>query len=178
LEIVDFSPGIVQSAVFVGTHKNTLLTLFACSAVVRSSWGQVYGFILKSVNFSLKNAFAQKCLKMSNVAYCFYTTNGQHAKNYQRSPKGCKKQTGTGEPKSTRAEELLEEKVVLTESQWKGAGKGKRSSKGKKTDMAQKQECVKKAAWENRLLKWFLRPYVEQTGSPFNGAVGSPRAFC
>lgn len=44
-------------------------------------------------------------------------------------------------------------------------GKGKGSAKGK--GGAPKREYAKKVPWESRLSKWYLRPYVDQAGSPF-----------
>lgn len=48
-------------------------------------------------------------------------------------------------------------------SSWpKGKG-GKNKGKG----ASEKKDYVKKVAWEHRLSKWSLRPYVDQQGSPF-----------
>ena len=45
-------------------------------------------------------------------------------------------------------------------------GKGK-GSKNKGKGAGEKKDYVKKVAWEHRLSKWTLRPYVNQQGSPF-----------
>ena len=57
-------------------------------------------------------------------------------------------------------------------SGWKGRWNNKGSPKGGKGKLAEKREFAKKVPWENRLSKWFLRPYVEQGGSPFSGGRG------
>lgn len=44
-------------------------------------------------------------------------------------------------------------------------GKGKLSGKGK--GLPVKKEYAKKIAWGSRFSKWYLRPYVDQAGSPF-----------
>ncbi|WP_422022091.1 hypothetical protein, partial [Pyruvatibacter mobilis] len=46
------------------------------------------------------------------------------------------------------------------------SGKGQPSGKGKGAPV--KKEYAKKIAWENRFPKWYLRPYVDQAGSPFS----------
>ena len=57
-------------------------------------------------------------------------------------------------------------------SGWKGRWNSKGNPKGGKGKLAEKRDFAKKVPWENRLSKWFLRPYVEQGGSPFSGGRG------
>ena len=47
----------------------------------------------------------------------------------------------------------------------KGKGSG---GKAKGKAFGEKKDYVKKVSWENRLSKWYLRPYVDQAGSPFS----------
>ena len=53
---------------------------------------------------------------------------------------------------------------------WKGSGKKGKKATGKKgTGPSGKKDWLRKVAWGDRLPKYFLRPYVDQTGSPFAG---------
>ncbi|CAK9046098.1 Uncharacterized protein SCF082_LOCUS25990, partial [Durusdinium trenchii] len=80
-----------------------------------------------------------------------------------------------------RAGPLLRESAIMSgwgkggsgsASGWKGRWNSKGNPKGGKGKLAEKRDFAKKVPWENRLSKWFLRPYVEQGGSPFSGGRG------